>query len=132
MKVPLLFNNETCSGCKICQLACALVNYQETNPAKALLNVYGKFPAPGKYYIDYCDQCGKCAVACPVKAIHAENGVYLINTSECISCGVCLKTCPRKVMRMFDNLPHKCTDCGECAAICPRDAIRYSSEEASA
>ena len=128
--MPLYFNSETCSGCKACQLVCALFNFKESNPNKALLNTYGKFPIPGKYYVDYCDQCGKCAVVCPVDAIREENGVYSINEKQCVVCGVCVNECPKKVMRIFDNLLRKCTDCGECAALCPRDALQHKEVSA--
>jgi len=96
---------------------------------KALLNSYGKFPAPGKYYIDHCDQCGVCAEICPADAIREENGVYLIDKDPCFSCGYCVDGCPKKVMRMIDGFPHKCIDCGECADLCPRDALKFSSRE---
>jgi len=121
--VPLSFQYEFCSGCKVCQLVCALNNFSVTNPARALLNVYGKFPLPGKYYVDYCDQCGECANICPAEAIPEENGVYAVDSSLCTSCGLCEETCPKKVIRIFDGSAHKCTDCGECAKLCPRGAI---------
>ena len=127
--MPLNFSFEVCSGCKICQLVCALNTFKESNPAKSFLNVYGKFPAPGKYYADYCDQCGFCASICPSEAIREENGVYLVDEDRCICCTACVEECPKKVMRMVGDVPHKCVDCGECAALCPRDALQYSKGE---
>jgi Fe-S-cluster-containing hydrogenase component 2 len=129
--MPLNYNNETCSGCKACQLICALYNFSESNPSKALLNIFGKFPAPGKYYAELCTQCGACADVCPVDAICNEDGIYTISAEDCVSCGICVDACPQKVIRLIDNLPHKCTECGECATICPRDAIIFSKEGVS-
>lgn len=37
---------EECTGCRTCELICALHNYQENNPAKAALRVRGLFPDP--------------------------------------------------------------------------------------
>ena len=130
--MPLHYNNETCSGCKTCQLACALYNFNQSNPTRALLNVFGKFPAPGKYYVELCDQCGLCADACPANAIQNQNGVFLISIDECISCDACAGVCPKNVIRMIYDLAYKCTCCGQCAKICPRDAITLVNEGASA
>ena len=68
--MPLLaLKPEECSGCRTCELICALHTYQENNPANAALRVRGLFPAPGHYELRTCDQCGDCAKACPTGAI---------------------------------------------------------------
>ena len=64
-----------CSGCSTCRLVCAIENFMEVNSAKSLLNIEGRFPAPGDYHIHICDQCGACAEVCPVEAIQMVNGV---------------------------------------------------------
>ncbi|MDF2676190.1 MAG: 4Fe-4S ferredoxin [Bacillota bacterium] len=125
--MPLKFNYETCSGCKACQLVCALQNFKETNPSKSVLNVYGKFPVPGKYYVDVCNQCGECAKICPVEAINMSGNTYLIDYDTCIGCLACVEVCPTKVMRVNqeESTPYKCTDCKQCAEVCPRDALSF-------
>lgn len=117
--------HENCSGCSTCRLACALENFKEVNPSKGLLKIEGRFPAPGDYRIHFCDQCGECAEACPVEAIHLENGVYILHEDECTSCMTCVEVCPNEVMfeRSDSEFPTKCIACGACASICPRDAI---------
>lgn len=129
--MPLQFNNETCSGCKTCSLVCTLSKFKISTPSLAFLNVYGKFPAPGKYYVDYCDQCGKCAEVCPAGAIEATNGIYIIDPEACIGCQLCLDACPYHVMRFVDGIAQKCNDCGQCAEICPRNALSHTTEGAS-
>ena len=91
----------------------------------AALSIHGRFPEPGVYEIGLCDQCGVCAEACPVEAIEKENGVFLIDTEECIDCGECVQVCPHQVMFEHPQLdtPIKCTLCKACAQICPRDAL---------
>ena len=61
-------HSELCSGCNTCRLVCALANFKEINPAKAALGIVGHFPGPGTYEIQFCDQCGACAEACPTGA----------------------------------------------------------------
>lgn len=123
--MELITRDEYCSGCRVCQGVCVLENFREINPSKAALSIEGLFPAPGKYKINVCNQCGVCAENCPVGAIHLVNGVYLINDEECTGCMVCVDVCPRKVMFSHKSIvtPFKCTLCGECAKLCPREAL---------
>jgi ferredoxin len=102
-----------------------LTNFNQVNPAMAALSIHGRFPAPGVYEISLCDQCGACAEVCPVEAIEAENGVYLVDAETCIGCGECVEACPHGVMFEHAKLdaPIKCTMCEACARVCPRDAL---------
>ena len=124
--------HERCSGCGTCRLACALENYREVNPTMALLRIRGRFPAPGDYQIDLCDQCGACAEVCPTEAIALEGDAYLIDLDTCINCMACAVTCPKGVIMtpQEEDVPAKCTACGACASICPREAIVSVPEQA--
>ncbi len=122
---------EDCTGCRACELICALHNYHENNPAKAALRVRGRFPSPGHYQLQICDQCGECAQVCPVGAIYRrEDGAYLIDPAECTGCLACLTACPRGVLFTHDSLvaPVKCNGCGECVTYCPRKLLALSRE----
>lgn len=124
--------HERCSGCGVCKLACALENYREVNPARALLRIEGRFPAPGDYRVHLCDQCGECAEVCPVEAITPdEAGVYRIDEATCTECGACVDSCPHGVIRVGKaaDVPSKCILCGECARACPRGAIQLVETE---
>jgi len=114
-----------CSGCGVCRQVCALENFREVNPAKALLRVEGRFPSPGDYRVHVCDQCGACAEACPVDAIQLVDGVYRVEETECTACLECVEACPRDVMMVHPGReePVKCTLCGKCAELCPRQAL---------
>ncbi|MHB8962532.1 MAG: DUF362 domain-containing protein [Saccharofermentanales bacterium] len=43
---------------------------------------------------DACISCGSCEGECPVSAISAGNGIYVIDESTCIDCGACASACP--------------------------------------
>lgn len=123
--MELKIESKKCSGCRTCQLVCALANFSEVNPSKAALEVEGRFPAPGDYNVRLCDQCGDCEEICPVDAIYRENGVYKIDREECTGCLRCLEVCDREVIYKHEaeEAPIKCIICGECVEICPRDVF---------
>ncbi len=127
----LAVNEKNCSGCRVCELVCALEIFGENNPSKTSIRVRGEFPSPGRFTISYCDQCGVCAEVCPVEAIKKhEDGHYYINDDQCTSCMLCVEECPRGVMMEFPghDVPFKCTLCGSCITYCPRNAI-YDADE---
>ena len=43
---------------------------------------------------DACISCGACESECPVSAISAGDGIYVINADSCIDCGACSGVCP--------------------------------------
>lgn len=43
---------------------------------------------------DDCSMCGACESSCPVEAISAGDGKYVIDAGSCTDCGACAATCP--------------------------------------
>ena len=41
-----------------------------------------------------CICCGACEAECPVGAISAGDGKYVIDEAKCIDCGACAGVCP--------------------------------------
>ncbi|HHY96385.1 MAG TPA: 4Fe-4S binding protein [Firmicutes bacterium] len=124
MKIGL--KEDRCSGCRVCEMACSLSLFQELNPKKSAIVIGGEFPAPGRYHISVCDQCGQCAEVCPVECITlGDNGAYLIDREACTGCLACVEACPTGAMRTHpeETVPFKCTLCGDCVQLCPRSAV---------
>ena len=63
--------------------------------ARPLVWVRPTFDAPR------CVRCGRCARACPAKAIDVDaGGVRLARARDCIGCCCCHEVCPQKIIRM--------------------------------
>lgn len=43
---------------------------------------------------DTCVNCGACEPECPVGAITAGDGIYVVDEASCIDCGACASVCP--------------------------------------
>lgn len=130
----IIAKDDKCSGCRTCQVVCALENFGEVNPSKAALGIEGRFPAPGKYNVRSCDQCGDCFDVCPAGAIYkkeeAEYEVYLIEEERCVGCLMCVMGCSKAALFRHKELetPIKCTSCGECVDFCSREALAEEEE----
>ncbi len=132
----LATKDDLCSGCRTCQLVCALQNSGENNPKFAFVRVIGQFPKPGRYEVRVCDECGVCRDVCPVEAIRDVGGHLAIDESLCTGCLSCVEACPHGVITTHAAWasPRKCTQCGACAEYCPTGAIYdadiYTPEQA--
>lgn len=65
-----------CSGCRICQLICALHNNKKCNPKESFIEIKGNFPKPGGYDVKIlkgCTLCGECLKICPTGAIFEKS-----------------------------------------------------------
>ena len=66
-----------------------------------------------------CDGCGKCAEACPVKAVSVEQGKAQIDYNKCLFCGKCVEACAN------DSLTH--TNRDKLAEILTESVVEVSS-----
>lgn len=102
-------NLQNCSGCKACQIGCRDRN--NTNVGVLWRRVYeiggGDWQDQGDALVDNtfsyfmsssCQHCTNpaCVPVCPTGAIkkRAEDGVVVIDTSQCVGCRYCEWACP--------------------------------------
>lgn len=123
--MKLAVKEERCSGCRACELVCSMRHFSQPNPKRAGIRITGSFPAPGRYSIAYCDQCGVCAEVCPASAIHEVDDHYEIDPGLCTGCMLCVDECPQGAMSSHPDseVPFKCVACGDCVAYCPTRAL---------
>jgi Fe-S-cluster-containing hydrogenase component 2 len=126
---------ERCSGCRLCEVACAIVRFGVNNPKKSCLRVMVAYPHPVIRMPIICHQCGdpKCAENCPTDAIEVHDGVVALDGEKCVSCDQCVISCPFGAVFTHEDMatPFKCDLCGgdpECVKICPKRALLYVPE----
>jgi carbon-monoxide dehydrogenase iron sulfur subunit len=123
---------ESCTGCRLCELACSMEKTSTFNPKLARMRVH--FKGDGGCIPVVCTQCEEewCVQACPTGAIsrHPQTLVVLIDFEDCTGCGECVEACPIGAMgwHVAEGIPFKCDECGgwpTCVPICPAEALAY-------
>lgn len=145
----LIFNVDSCNGCKICVYACP-TNAIEFAGIEALA-------AGMPLIIDHlrCAFCGICYAFCPFHAFEfrvdgkipelpLQLGGEIQKLESCVDCMLCVKACPvqaieHKILKRREDFPEtdargkikvdaeKCNFCGICAAFC--DAFKLVEKE---
>ncbi len=119
-----VIDNEKCTGCRICQVACSTTYFRDESNQMARLRIIES--EEGKYNIITCSQCNICIDICPVNALYKDkDDIVMLNKDLCVNCLMCVGFCPNEVMIYSDNCstPFKCVMCGICAKNCPTGAL---------
>jgi len=134
----LMILPETCTGCRLCELACSARHDRIFNPSGSRVKVIKQDDAS----LDIptvCLQCSKpvCADACTTGALHRDHrtNAVVVDQDKCIGCRACITACPLGSIS-FDGekgIAVKCDLCGgdpECVRYCPTGALQYVRAEA--
>ncbi|MBI4322572.1 MAG: 4Fe-4S dicluster domain-containing protein [Chloroflexi bacterium] len=144
MQLGFYFDQQRCTGCYTCVVACK--EWHGVPPGAAAwcrLNTVekGAFPRPwlGHLFLA-CYHCAQpaCVTACPTEALtkRAQDGIVVVDRELCLSgCRACLAACPFQSpqYRGADDKMEKCDLCLErlhegkeplCVATCPLRALK--------
>lgn len=146
-KLPLLAepdtwigrNVESCTGCRLCQIACSQVKEQKIQPGISRMTIHQYYP--GIEFPVACYQCGdfaKCIEACPTAALTVDNSKNLntikidlalcTRTARDSDCTLCLDECPGQAVTFHPTTkePLICDMCDgdpECVKVCPAKTL---------
>jgi Fe-S-cluster-containing hydrogenase component 2 len=133
MSKALYINHEKCTGCRLCELVCAVKHDGISNPARSRIRVM-KWEHEGLYVPMSCQQCqdAPCMNVCPVKAISKDEklGAMMIDYDVCIGCRSCVAVCPFGAMsfNVIDKKVFKCDLCEgdpQCVRFCEEKAVDF-------
>lgn len=133
MKKILTCIISNCTGCRICELICALEKGDGCNPAKARIKII-KVEESGTDVPGICQHCEDppCQDVCPVEAIirDPDTGAVILMEDVCIGCRACTLVCPYGAITMDVDrgVMIKCDLCQgnpQCVEFCPKGALIY-------
>jgi carbon-monoxide dehydrogenase iron sulfur subunit len=133
MAKTLYIDYQKCTGCRLCELVCAVFHDGISNPVRSRIKVM-KWEAEGLYIPMTCQQCqdAPCLNVCPVKAISRDEelGRVFVDYDVCIGCRSCVAVCPFGAMNfnIKDKQVFKCDLCDgepQCVRFCEEKAIDY-------
>lgn len=133
MSKKLVVNEEKCTACHRCELACSIKNADEFNPLASRITA-ATFLDDDFYLPVVCQQCDQpyCAEICPSGAItrNEATGAMVIDEKRCIGCRMCIMACPFGGVdySLVEHKVVKCDLCGgepECVKACPWEALEY-------
>jgi len=133
MKKILSFNIKDCTGCRLCEVICALEKGEGANPAKARIRII-KSEETGVDVPGICQHCENppCQDVCPVEAIRRDSKTeaVILKQDVCIGCRACTLVCPYGAITMDveRGTMVKCDLCEgkpQCVELCPKGALVY-------
>lgn len=135
-KLGLVIDLDTCVGCHACVISCKGWNTENYGAPLSDMDAYGAAPegtflnrvhsfevtrpeAPPMvvHFPKSCLHCddAPCVTVCPTGASYkrTEDGIVLVNESDCIGCGLCAWACPYGAREMdgAEKVMKKCTLC---------------------
>lgn len=126
-----------CTGCGLCELACAIQKTGRCLPGLARIAIW-RDEALGVQAPLTCLQCENppCAAACLMNVIGKDpaSGLTVRRLESCIGCRACQAACPFEgcVYDYEEDVVVNCDHCGgdpQCVKYCPEGALRYSDPD---
>jgi len=145
MPASFVFDQNKCTGCQACQLACVIENRLEPDRSWRAIHTFNARHYPGAplFHISLaCNHCAEpaCMSACPALAYSkdSETGVVLLDQDKCIGCRYCTWACPYDAPKFTSaaGVVSKCTFCQQrltvglepaCVDLCPTGALTFEN-----
>jgi carbon-monoxide dehydrogenase iron sulfur subunit len=127
---------DKCTGCRVCELVCALENEKVFDPKLSRIKVLRLHQLVNMPVVCRLCEDTPCVRSCPRDALmqSEERGVIIVDDAKCDLCGWCLESC--KHGAIFLNQERKtvmiCTMCDgtpQCIEWCPEGALSLMTQK---
>lgn len=133
-QLVLIYDQERCTGCRCCEMACAHRNFGTLTTEKTHIRIFIDTTFEREAVVCLHCQDPVCAAACPEDAIVKDEctGWVTINPMKCIGCRSCTYACPVAASWFDENhrIATKCNFCDgdpDCAKYCSPQAVRVGT-----
>jgi len=129
MKI-IVCDTEKCTGCRLCEYACAAYNGEKLNIRQSRMRVLRVEPVFNvAMSCVLCDD-PKCLAGCPTQAISFDGKKIVIDQDKCVACGLCAERCEFGSITVTHKTAYVCDFCEQhgtpkCVEHCPKDALKY-------
>ena len=92
----ILIDPEKCSGCRLCEMACAMIHTGRCSPKHSRIRILS-FDGGNSHVPLLCQSCEQapCIKCCPMNARgRTAEGAVVTDADRCIGCRACLYICP--------------------------------------
>lgn len=138
MSKRIVVHPESCTGCRLCELACSFEKTGRFSATYSRIRV-AAFDETASFVPMVCTQCDDawCFKICPIEAIvrDPQSKAYRIEDDRCVGCRMCILACPFG-SATFDPEQGKAIKCDECngaprcVSVCPNGALTFEEEAA--
>ena len=133
MAQQLVFDPDTCTECRSCEIKCSFIHFGVYNANKSGIRILTDWPEPPRARL--CRQCEDpaCLPACPVDALYVQDGVVKVRYDECTGCGACVEACPYDGIWLdpLSGVAVKCDTCDGrylCREVCSVAALSVGED----
>jgi len=129
---------EKCTGCQVCEYACAMEKEGVFNPLKSRIRVVRLNQLINMSLTCRLCEDPPCVAACPRDALtqSEETGIILVDEDKCNGCGWCIEACDYGAITLHPETKvvfvcDLCQDKGkpQCVEWCPEEALDFVTSD---